>query len=531
MIPLALALVGLARADVPDDFTVKLDGYYRTRGYLFGDLFDGQQRPANYMAHRLRLQPELNFDNRAKFTFMADALDDVAWGDNASLASTALFAGEPSQTGPTGVEAPPIAFKRAWMEFKIPVGLVRVGRQPNHLGMGLLGNDGNGFDDVFGENHGGSTADRVLFATRPVNVVTTLAGKPRDVPLIAAVAVDRLVEDPLVQYYGYACQVGAALPGCEPTEQHGVTEPRDASLRGDAWWADSDDDVMQMLYVLTYKGEDLKLPNGAVADVTAGTFVVHRVQGETDSEVLVVDGYTKIDVAGWALEGEVYHIGGETRAITLANPEAPDDPLYKTADIWAYTVRAGRQDPRLSALVETGYASGDSNVRDARFTGRPMHPDHNVGLLLYDEILARTTAATWGESARGLWSNGGVYNSRYVYPNLRWRPIRNWELAVAGLVVWPDAPDGANIRCGESDEGCTVATGQAPATSPILGWEGDVGLSTRFHEHVNVAVQAGYAHATDRLPLRRAGLQTTTTDDGREVGDYWTIQTRFAYEF
>jgi hypothetical protein len=108
------------------------------------------------------------------------------------------------------------------MEFKVPIGLVRAGRQGSNWGMGLLANDGNGFDDTFGDNKTGATYDRIIFATKPITVATTIAGKPKDVPLIAAIGVDRLVEDPLLQYYGYGCVVGANLPGCEPTESHGV---------------------------------------------------------------------------------------------------------------------------------------------------------------------------------------------------------------------------------------------------------------------------------------------------------------------
>ncbi len=526
-----LALTGIARAEAPDDYELKMDGYYRLRGNVFGGLYEGQEKPGNYFVQRLRVQPELNFEDRAKFIVMADMLDGVVFGDNASQASTALFAGDPSQTTVNGTEGAPIAVKRAWMEFKVPIGLVRAGRQGSNWGMGLLANDGNGFDDTFGDNKTGATYDRIIFATKPITVATTIAGKPKDVPLIAAIGVDRLVEDPLIQYYGYGCVVGASLPGCEPTESHGVTEMRDASRRNDGWWADTEDDVWEMIYVLNYKGEDLKLRKDLVGDITAGVYAVNRKQGETDSNVLIVDGYAKIEVAGLAFEGEVLHVGGETRAITLANPASADDPLYKEADIWGYVVRGGWQDERFTAMLEHGYASGDNAVTDVQFTGRPLHPDHNVGLLLYEEILSRTTAATWGPDAQGLWSNGGVYNSRYVFPNVRWRPIKNWEILAGGVVAWPDKPDGANILCGEGDEGCTTATGQALATSSILGWEGDLALKTRFHEHVTYSMEGGYAHATERLPLKRAGLATTVNDDGQEVGNYWTFQTRLAYEF
>jgi hypothetical protein len=63
-----------------------------------------------------------------------------------------------------------------------------------------------------------------------------------------------------------------------------------------------------------------------LADVTAGVYVVNRMQAETDSDVLILDGYGKLDVGHLALEGEVIHITGETRALSLSNPDNPDDP-------------------------------------------------------------------------------------------------------------------------------------------------------------------------------------------------------------
>ena len=56
------------------------------------------------------------------------------------------------------------------MEFKLPVGVMRVGRQESHWGMGLLANHGNGFDDLFGDNHWGATFDRIMFATQPLAI-------------------------------------------------------------------------------------------------------------------------------------------------------------------------------------------------------------------------------------------------------------------------------------------------------------------------------------------------------------------------
>lgn len=539
---LALLTALSAQADAPDNWKFSLDGYYRMRGYVFTDLFPGQAAAGTYMTHRLRLQPQFNFEERAKFFMLVDAMDGVVWGDNASAASTALFAGDPSLTNTSGYEIAPFQLRRAWMEFKIPIGVFRVGRQASDWGMGLLANAGNGFDDSFGENQYGSTYDRVIFATKPISVIQTIAGaRDRGIPLFFAVGVDRLVEDPLIQYYGYKCDPEETDDDvrCGAADDHGYTEDRVADQRSDAWWVDTQDDVMEMIYVLVYRGDGTALPNGRVGDITGGVYMVNRKQEETASNILIADAYAKVEIAGIYFEGEALTIQGDTEAISLAgveNLEPGAAPLFKHANIWGYVARGGYQSRSFSGVFETGYASGDANIADADFTGRPLHPDYNVGLLLYEEILARSTAAAWGPDARGLWSNGGVYSSRYIYPIIKYRPLDNWELSGAFLAAWPDRADGARIRCSADDP---VPEGQDPeqfydrctATSSMLGWEADFGLKHRFHDHINFSLEMGYAHATDRIPLSSRGLNYRINDDGEEVGNFFTVQTRLAYEF
>ena len=74
-----------------DDFELSLEGYYRMRSYTFKDLYEDYPGKSSYLSQRLRIQPESNFQDRAKLMFMTDILDDVVWGDNQSISSTALF--------------------------------------------------------------------------------------------------------------------------------------------------------------------------------------------------------------------------------------------------------------------------------------------------------------------------------------------------------------------------------------------------------------------------------------------------------
>ncbi|MBM76603.1 MAG: hypothetical protein CMK59_14450 [Proteobacteria bacterium] len=525
-----------------DDYTLSLEGYYRMRSYSYRNLYIDQEEPGKFVSQRLRIQPQINYKDKAKFFFMTDIMDDVVWGDNQSLASTALFAEDPSFTGENGQQSASFQLKRAWMEVDLAVGSLRVGRQPSHWGMGLLANSGDGFDDAFGENHSGANFDRILFATKPIAVAQTIMGKAvSDIPLYFGYAFDRLVEDPLNQYYGYTCDNGPTGviyegeegfdPVCDvngdgkidSTEVHGYTETREDDVRADQldWTFDNDDDVNEHVFLTIYRGQNIDLA-GSKADLTVGLYGINRNQAETDSKVWIVDGYVYLLWKNLYLESEVLNIKGESRAVPLLS-DSETDPLYKDVNIWGYAAKAGYKTKDFYALFETGYAGGDNDVTDDYFTARAIHRDYNVGLLIYDEILRVTTYRGWQGSAAALRSNGGVYNSRYIFPVVRTSFMGNWEALVGYLKVWPDKPDGAIIQCSEADKEKGIECATYEATANEIGWEVDAAIKARLYNHVLFSVEGAYAQVTDRIKLDSVGLNTE--------GSFFTVQTRFAYEF
>ncbi len=550
---LALAaslLAGPAHA-ADDDLKFDLEGYYRTRGNAMWGLYNGQEEAGRYMQQRLRLQPVISFQDRAKVVLMADALDDVVWGDNMSYMPTAVFAQDPSYNAANGDTVDwlgrptdSVYIKRAWMEFKVPVGVVRVGRQESNWGMGILSNNGNGFDDTFGENHYGSTFDRVMFATRPLAIAQAAMGKEDSgIPFFMAVGVDRLVEDPLDLYYGYQCNRLDANDNaidadhgdydrrCDPdrdgyhTLEHDyVDETRTPDQRNGDWWVDNDDDAWELVLVAIYKGEDLDWGKSK-ADFTFGAYSIFRKHDETNSNVKIFDIYSKLAYRGIYFESEVVNIRGVTDGIALRGAYDPSgnlaNPLHKDANIWGAVGRLGYQQKQFTLMGEAGFASGDENPADQEFTARALHPDFNVGLILFEEVMARVTANTWSEDAFALWSNGGVWNSMYVFPNVRYRPLDNWEIIGAYLLAWPHKPDGSRILCGPDDGvQCEDPVG---GLAQEIGYEVDLAVKHRFHEHVLFSLEGGYAKVSNRVPLEAVGLNPN--------GKFTTFQTRIAYEF
>ncbi|TVQ87354.1 MAG: hypothetical protein EA397_18735 [Deltaproteobacteria bacterium] len=518
-----------------EEVQVDLEGYYRTRGYIYPRLNEGQTRHARVMDMRLRLRPIISYKKLARVIFQVDAFDDVVWGDNAGVAQTPIFAADPSNTNREGLTIPSIQMTRAWLEVTTPIGEVRAGRMASHWGLGLIANDGNGFDDTFGENRFGNTFDRVMYATRPIAIAQAIAGKKdTEVPFFFVAAVDRLVNQPIQQFYGFRCTAGlreGVDPGYDPRcdrsgdgftdVSHDFTEDRDPERRSQRWWADQDTDVAESVFALIYRGEDLKLL-GDSDKFTIGGYLITRWQHSTDSLVYVPDLWIDFNLDGWVGEFEGLHITGQSRGLVLPGAYDPtgeiDDPLYKEVSIWGYVGRFGHRKSDWEIIFEHGFASGDSNVADRRFTGRALEPDHNVGLIIYDQIMARVTAGAWSRDARPLWSRGGVVNSRYIFPHARYSPMDDVDIVGAFLMAWPHRPDGATILC-RPGEGC----GQAQATANALGWEVDLALKVRWQRHVLFSIEAAYARVTDRVPLGVAGL------DSR--GHFTTLQSRLAYQF
>ncbi|MEM7677120.1 MAG: TIGR04551 family protein, partial [Myxococcota bacterium] len=118
---------------------------------------------------RLRLEPTLNVYEDIKIRAQIDVLDNIILGStpetlvgNPNAPISVLSNGQVAPVdGINSVWADSIRVKRVWAEVMTPLGQLRVGRMPNHFGMGMTDNDGRGLDTDFGDS-----VDRILFATK-----------------------------------------------------------------------------------------------------------------------------------------------------------------------------------------------------------------------------------------------------------------------------------------------------------------------------------------------------------------------------
>lgn len=575
-------------------FSFDVHGYYRARGVMFGNLFDDEhpvlsgaelklplehpERTA-YLVQRGRFEPEISLGKALMVKAQIDVFDNVVWGDNESLAATPLFAADPSSTQVDGTVVDSIRAKRLWAEWNFMFGQIRVGRQGSHWGMGILANDGGGFDVDFGDENFGSTYDRFMFVTKPIELARGLYGlasgktlKPKEFGLIVGIGFDKLVESSQKSYYANFDDTQVYYPKDPVTGQY-----VEAARYSPIWLSDTGDDVTEMVYVLALKRDNMPVGKGGrdTMDLMVGGYAVNRSQKETDSNVWILDGYLNWKWRGIFAQAEGYWITGRTKAIGAggvtkdladckeeideggsASSEHNGDDC-KTAAIGGFVARAGYESQAFTGLFEAGYASGDNDLRDPRFTGRALHADHGVGLILYRQILAAKTAQAFvgDPDYQGLWSNGGVYNSVYINPRFKFRPTSFLEFRLGFLTAWVDKVDGSIIpylsseerdlyvdSCDDPDEGpgTSYCDGKV-AKDRNLGIEIDAGVYTTWAEdHILIALEGGWLHAGKRLGLTSGYVEEgVDPDDGRttleedpgiakRLNNPWTLQVRFA---
>jgi hypothetical protein len=549
---------GTARADL-QQLQWAAEGYYRSRAVYLTNLApqdrysliyppSGEEivipeiRTTSYVVQRLRVMPQVRYGDLAKLTVQVDALNDVLWGDNNAVSAAPLFATDTSnQYFLGGEEQASIQVTRAWLEFNAGVGVMRVGRMPSHWGMGLLANGGGTahldpdparppeiparrsldhfFDDDFGDNHFGSTADRILFLTKPLSVYKTI--RKRDD-----------TTSPLVLGYGYSVITEAPLLAAEPFDarfrpfgQQGfisrggrddVDEHILLAVWNDPYWQpggrlarDTDELRVGFYGVLRRSKRGSTFPSALDPMDSCGTFEGEAVPCiDTGSKVWIADLWYRFRYGPFYSEAEALKIGGTT----FGGVPFPFKNVKKRADIDGAVARFGfvSRDPRTDPLrallgaetyerdlweleLELGHASGDDELEDEDFTQRALHPDFNVGLILFEEVLRELSARTYGppffsqenpEGARGLFSNGGVINANYVFPKARYHlPVGGDTRLVAGvLMAWVDKLARTGTAMFYADE----------VKSSYLGTELDVALKARFHQHMDLSIEGGY---------------------------------------
>ena len=480
---------------LPDRFLAQVHGEYQFRLLHMTDLplpAPSSDHSATSLGrgtvatHWLRLSPRVDIHDKVAIVGQLDIPRGMVFGDETRQVGTASDPMDRHQ---------PFHVDLRWLyaEATTPIGLFRVGQQGSHWGTGILGNDGN-HPRLFGDYTRGSIAERVLFATRPLG---------KDSPLALLAAGDLIFRD----------------------QQANL-------INGDRAWQGT-------LAALLGKG-----PN------EIGIYAGWRRQRRTDQavdeftpytqrlNVLVLDAFARFAAripggGGWVFgEGEAALLTGATNYVRTPEAEArrQDEKIRAWGGQFtlgaAHTAKDGNlQWGDVVASLEWGFATGDADPNDGvqrRFT---FEPNHKVGLVMFDQAMAWTTARSAvnatdpGLVNRGnpglqfYPSNGGVFGASYLYPTIVVRPKHWIDLKGAMLVAQSTADVVDPYQFGV--EGKIANAGGATAKRHDLGLELDGGFEVRVDLNEQLRLQLGGqagvlfpGHAFDATVATPAGAKT-----------------------
>jgi len=498
---------------------------------------------ASFGEMRLRLDPEVSYGPNpdlpiARLRFTIDGFDNVVFGDNNRVFSAGLFAVDQSYTTVGGPNPQgdgydlrdSLKLERAWIEFLVPIGQIRVGRMESQWGAGLLTHAGNGLAE-WGEFRRGETFDRILFATRPITLARGISkGDTRQTPLIFAFVYDRIVQDPVANPTIASPPVATDPEFFKPfftTDEARVNAPL-------AYLTNLDRRVSEIVGVLAWFDEDFG--NAATDELFAGAYAVYRWQRSTQTRITIPDiawrmKYTPKDSKkniAITTEGEFYSVQGFSGALaftggcgTLANRN--EACISGKGRIYNVLGRIGAlREGKWAAQLESGYSSGDADVlsfdepRPATLRTRGFNENIKVGLLMYQVALRALTYDALIPFGAGveLGTNGSVWNSVYFMPSGRVTIVPGLEFHAQALVSWAAKKD--PLLFNERVEECRLQT------DCFMGWELDGAFRARIgaKDIVWIDLEAG---------VMQPGKAFTTA--GFNNAFLWTTQLRAAMIF
>ncbi|MFH1808565.1 MAG: TIGR04551 family protein [Pseudomonadota bacterium] len=429
---------------------------------------------------RLRLQPRVSYKGIALHA-LVDVLDNLALGStpHPAAASSVVTGQDPPRFGVNSlVDA--VAIKRVWGEAALPVGMLAVGRMPNHWGLGLVANNG-----LCDECDGADSADRVAFVT----------------PLLG-------------HLWGVGFDWSASGPVTERDGRWLDREPRDDVRSASAMVLNT-------------------LPDPALQrKLRAGKLVLHygligslRWQdrealsaGQDDALVWIdrgftgglVDGWVRLRWAGLRVEAEFAYLGARYDNASLLPGVRLNQPA--TAQQWGGAIETEwRADDELWHLgLDLNVASGDPapgfGAREMSRLGAPgdldgaqvhppydlavdnfrFHPDHHLDRILWRQIV-------------GTFTDGVALRARAGLSPLRGLSLELWAVGSAALFA-------------ES----------APGHSNLLGIELDPTVRYRSNDGFELLLAYGVLFPLD-------GLASVENQLAASPGQTLRVMTRFAF--
>jgi hypothetical protein len=385
----------------------------------------------DFVYHWLRLTPRFQYKKTIEIVGQLDLLTGVVLGQLAHD----TFADQTPRDSYDGFSN--VQPRWLYAQINTEIGVLRVGQQPSHWGMGIIANDGD-HQPLFGDYRYGSISERVLFATKPGGrdsaVTTVIAGD-----LVYRDANARITRGDRA-FQGVAallCERGPNQIGLYGVYRH-QTHHRNAGDPGSSLFPYTDTIDAAIADVEGKFVAPIHLSDAFVFGQTEAAAIFGSTNAERTAVQALSGNKTQIRSYGGAVQLGVVHkrsCGCATRSGDT--PDTPGSANPSDATFGDLVVQA-----------ELGYASGDADPNDGVEHRFVFDPNHKVGLLLFDEVMrwqtARASSAAQDPLLQNgarptpgvdlLPSNGGIYGAQYVNPTFILRP-RRWLDLKGGVVI------------------------------------------------------------------------------------------------
>lgn len=329
---------------------------------------------------------------------------------------------------PVLTDADVIDINYLYADVFLPVGLLRVGRQPKKYGAGIPSHDGGPYNR-WGVSTSSDAADRILFGTK-------------------------LDEAFYVLMYGYQHVV-------DPSMDNGLIWALfyDWQVQDDI--VSTDDDLSSVGTSFEFRRREADWFGWDWRDILVSGAVVYLSNNEFDSKIFGLPASVQGSVGDLTLQFNFMHINGSSREISEGFAElSGTTPTRQDIVGTGFQVLADYVLGPVTATMEVDYATGDDDPRvTTPITTFNFARDMNVGTLMFEHVLAFETArsaAVGIENLAGLdagsfpvtevSTEGRFSNAIALFPQVKIElykaPNALFHTRLGALFAWSQAPGG-----------------------------------------------------------------------------------------
>ena len=407
--------------------------------------------------------------------------------------------------GPVLRSIAPVQINYLYGEVLLPVGVLRIGRQPISEDGTVSLNDGASGRNAWGASAYHESSDRVLFGTKMSELFNLISDGPgyhfdtsTDNGVFLGLVWDFLVDDSI---------------------------------------ATTKDDLQGFSAQLDFKWKHPEILGPEWGPMRFTATLTYRWDQRFNTSLFAIPVRGSVSVGDLSVRGELTYIAGTTRELAAGFAALTNSPVSdQDVRLLASRVRLDYAAGPVTFELEWGFADGDKDPRSTSTLTTTAWPrDTNLGLLLFEHTLAfqsARSAAVGIENLRQLnavsfpltevATDGRVTNVNAIFPQVFYDPMPELRVKAGVLLAWSAAPVVDPVQTLLRLDGTHSAddainyNGGKPGN--YWGTEVDLGAEWRYRDFFEAALEFGYLFPGDAFQ-----------DENGDAVNSWMIESRFTF--